>query len=76
MLLEFELIKVCCQIGMIFQYFNLFFLCIVFGNVVLLLELDNILKDEIKCCVMELLLLVGFGDKYDSYLLNFFGGQK
>lgn len=66
----------CWCIGMIFQYFNLLFLCMVVGNVVFLLELVGMLKMEIDVCVVELLQIVGLEVYVQKYLVQLFGGQK
>ncbi|MGF1747513.1 MULTISPECIES: methionine ABC transporter ATP-binding protein MetN [Vibrio] len=64
------------NIGMIFQHFNLLSSRTVFGNVALPLELAGKSQAAIEAKVSELLVLVGLGDKRDTYPANLSGGQK
>lgn len=70
------LCMLCWCIGMIFQYFNLLFLCMVVVNVVFLLELVGMLWVEIDVWVDELLYMVGLEVYVIKYLVQLFGGQK
>ena len=71
-----ELVKTRCQIGMIFQHFNLLTSRTVFENVALPLELENKSKVEIQEKTTALLALVGLSDKHNVYPANLSGGQK
>lgn len=64
------------KIGMIFQHFNLLSSRTVFDNVALPLELTGKDKITIRKRVIELLTLVGLGDKIYEYPKNLSGGQK
>jgi len=64
------------KIGMIFQHFNLLSSKTVFDNVALPLELTGKDKITIRKRVVELLTLVGLGDKIYEYPKNLSGGQK
>lgn len=74
---EVYLYKMCCYIGMVFQYFNLFLYKLVLQNIIFVLVL---IKGEscvvVEKCVCELLDMVGLVDKVDYMLSQFFGGQK
>lgn len=76
LLLVGVLCEVCCEIGMIFQYFNLLLLCMVFDNVVLLFELVGVSCVDIEVVVLLLFDLVGLFVQKDCYLLQISGGQK
>ncbi len=64
------------KIGMIFQYFNLLSARNVFGNVAFALEIAKWKSQDIKARVLELLEIVGLGDKAEFYPSQLSGGQK
>ncbi len=71
-----QLLKQRCQIGMIFQHFNLLWSRTVFENIALPLELAGVNKKDQITKVNELIDLVGLQGKQDSYPSNLSGGQK
>lgn len=64
------------KIGMIFQHFNLLMNSTVYENVAFPLKLSKHTKSEIDKRVIELLDVVGLGDKKDMYPAQLSGGQK
>lgn len=71
-----QLTKLRQNIGMIFQYFNLFSARTVAENVAFPLELKGGYSTERKSRVSELLELVSLSDKANVYPANLSGGQK
>lgn len=64
------------SIGMIFQHFNLMNSRNVFENVEFPLKYSGKSKEERRAKVLELLELVGIGDKANAYPSQLSGGQK
>lgn len=74
MVLGVDLCGIWCEVGMIFQYFNLFVLCMVVENIVLLFEIVG--QMNIVVCVVELIEWVGLIVQVNCYLVELLGGQK
>ncbi|MHB9146232.1 MAG: methionine ABC transporter ATP-binding protein [Symbiobacteriia bacterium] len=64
------------KIGMIFQHFNLFSSRTVLGNVAFPLECAGVPGRQARQRALELLDLVGLGDKAAAYPAQLSGGQK
>ncbi len=73
---EKELRQARKKIGMIFQHFNLMGSRTIFDNVAFPLKRSKLTKSQISKKVLELLDLVGLGDKADAYPSQLSGGQK
>ena len=73
---EKELRQARKKIGMIFQHFNLMGSRTIFDNVAFPLKRSKLTKNQISKKVLELLDLVGLGDKADAYPSQLSGGQK
>ncbi len=65
-----------CQIGMIFQHFNLLSSRTVYQNIALPLELQKLAQKDIEQRIAPLLDLVGLTDKRNTYPSQLSGGQK
>lgn len=64
------------DIGMIFQYFNLFMQKTVAENIAYPLEISGVSREDIAKRVDELLKFIDLEDKKDSYPAELSGGQK
>ena len=73
---EKELRQARKKIGMIFQHFNLMGSRTIFDNVAFPLKRSKLTKSQISKKVLELLDLVGLGDKADAYPSQLSRGQK
>ncbi|AZP04112.1 methionine ABC transporter ATP-binding protein [Jeotgalibaca ciconiae] len=73
---ESELRNARKKIGMIFQHFNLMDSRTIFDNVAFPLKRSTLTKKEINDKVLDLLELVGLGDKAKAYPSQLSGGQK
>lgn len=71
-----ELLKVRQSIGMIFQGFNLLEQRSILRNVCFPMEISGVRPSEAKKKALELLDLVGLGDRVTSYPSQLSGGQK
>lgn len=71
-----ELLKVRQSMGMIFQNFNLLSQRTALKNICYPLEITGVPKDTAKKKALELLDMVGLGDKANSYPAQLSGGQK
>ena len=73
---ESELRKARQNIGMIFQHFNLLMQRNVLDNVCFPMEIAGIKKKDARKRAMELLEIVGLGEKAKAYPAQLSGGQK
>ncbi|MDE6916495.1 MAG: ATP-binding cassette domain-containing protein [Lachnospiraceae bacterium] len=73
---ERELRKIRTEIAMIFQHFNLLMQRSVLDNVCVPMEIAGVKKKDARKRALELLEVVGLGDKAKSYPAQLSGGQK
>jgi len=72
-----KVIKMCSELGMVFQQFNLFPHKTALGNVMLApMTVRDVSKEEAKVKGMQLLETVGLADKADVYPSRLSGGQQ
>jgi len=71
-----ELLKVRQSMGMVFQSFNLLQQRTALKNVCYPMEIASVPKEEARKRAVELLVLVGLGDKLNAYPSQLSGGQK
>jgi len=71
-----ELLKVRQAMGMVFQSFNLLQQRTALRNVLYPLEIAGVPKDKARKKAIELLEMVGLGDKLNAYPSQLSGGQK
>lgn len=71
-----ELLRVRQSMGMVFQSYNLLQQRTALKNVLYPMEIARVPKDEARSRAVELLELVGLGDKLNAYPSQLSGGQK
>lgn len=72
-----DLLKICCETGMVFQHFNLFPHMTCLGNICYApVNVKHIKKADAEKRGMELLDMVGLASKRDEYPGRLSGGQK
>jgi len=71
-----ELLKIRQSMGMVFQSFNLLQQRTALKNVCYPMEIASVPKEEARKRAVELLELVGLGDKLNAYPSQLSGGQK